>query len=231
MDHAEVPVSKAAATPMDDIAEGIRGLRLGFVNVFGVEHANGSWTLIDAGIPYSAGRIRPGPRKPSAPAQRHRPHPRPLRPRQRRPRARRPLDVPVYAHPAEFPLPHRPQEYPAPNPAAGGGIMSLLSPLYPAAPSTSAPPARCSPRRGHRALPRPAPRLDPPPHPRPHPRPRLLLPPTDHTLLVGDAFCTTKPESFFDAAVAQPARAARAAGLLHLRLRRRSGIHPPALPP
>jgi glyoxylase-like metal-dependent hydrolase (beta-lactamase superfamily II) len=28
--------------------------------------------------------------------------------------------------------------------------------------------------------------------------------PADQTLLVGDAFCTTKPESFFDAAVAQP---------------------------
>ena len=26
----------------------------------------------------------------------------------------------------------------------------------------------------------------------------------DRTLLVGDAFCTTKPESFFDAAIAQP---------------------------
>jgi glyoxylase-like metal-dependent hydrolase (beta-lactamase superfamily II) len=28
--------------------------------------------------------------------------------------------------------------------------------------------------------------------------------PSDQTLLVGDAFCTTRPESFFDAALAQP---------------------------
>ena len=30
-----------------------------------------------------------------------------------------------------------------------------------------------------------------------------LFRPSDRTLLVGDAFCTTKPESFFEAAIAQ----------------------------
>ena len=44
--------------PMDEIAEGVRGLRIGFVNVFAVTHASGSWTLIDAGVPFSASAIR-----------------------------------------------------------------------------------------------------------------------------------------------------------------------------
>src|SRR5438309_473356 len=58
MEQPEIPVFKATVTPLDQVAGGIRGLRLGFVNVFGVEHENGSWTLIDAGIPFSAGYIR-----------------------------------------------------------------------------------------------------------------------------------------------------------------------------
>ncbi|HUY94959.1 MAG TPA: hypothetical protein VMU71_06655, partial [Terracidiphilus sp.] len=58
MVQAEVPVSDALVQPMERVADGVRGLRIGFVNVFGVMHANGSWTLIDAGVPYSAGYIR-----------------------------------------------------------------------------------------------------------------------------------------------------------------------------
>src|SRR5690349_4344928 len=46
--NPEIP--KEHIVPMDDIAEGVRGLRIAFVNVFAVTHANGSWTLIDAGV-------------------------------------------------------------------------------------------------------------------------------------------------------------------------------------
>ena len=55
---AQTDVPKELVVPMDDIAEGVRGLRIAFVNVFAVTHAGGSWTLIDAGIPFSAGAIR-----------------------------------------------------------------------------------------------------------------------------------------------------------------------------
>lgn len=46
-------------------------------------------------------------------------------------------DVPVYAHPLERPHLDGTAAYPPPNPAAGGGAMAWLSPLYPAARSTS----------------------------------------------------------------------------------------------
>ncbi|KPV45035.1 metallo-beta-lactamase [Alicyclobacillus ferrooxydans] len=40
-------------------------------------------------------------------------------------------DVPVYAHPLELPYLTGESDYPPANPGAGGGLMSLLSPLYP----------------------------------------------------------------------------------------------------
>ena len=46
------------AVPIDHVSEGVEGLRIAFVNVFGVRHTDHRWTLIDAGIPYSATLIR-----------------------------------------------------------------------------------------------------------------------------------------------------------------------------
>ena len=43
---AQNEVPKELVVPMDHIAEGVRGLRIAFVNVFEVIHAGGSWTLI-----------------------------------------------------------------------------------------------------------------------------------------------------------------------------------------
>ena len=54
----KIQISEDQVTTMDAIAPGLKGLRIVFVNVFGVTHADGTWTLIDAGIPGSAGRIR-----------------------------------------------------------------------------------------------------------------------------------------------------------------------------
>ena len=45
-------------TPMEDVAPRIKGLRIVFVNVFGVEHGAGEWTLIDAALPFTATLIR-----------------------------------------------------------------------------------------------------------------------------------------------------------------------------
>src|SRR3954471_13944964 len=55
MDHITFP--KDQVVPMEVITPDIRGLRIIFVNIFGVAHADGSWTLIDAGLPFSAGAI------------------------------------------------------------------------------------------------------------------------------------------------------------------------------
>ena len=48
--------------PMEAIAPGVEGLRIAFVNVFGLTHADGTWTLIDAAVPFSTGRICTGRR-------------------------------------------------------------------------------------------------------------------------------------------------------------------------
>ena len=53
----KIPLSEYEVTPLDDVADGVTGLRVVFVNVFAVSGPAG-WTLIDAGLPFSAPRIR-----------------------------------------------------------------------------------------------------------------------------------------------------------------------------
>lgn len=199
---AEEEVPKELVVPMDDIAEGVRGLRIAFVNVFGIVHAGGSWTLIDAGIPFSASAIRNW-------AERHFERP--------------PLaivlthghfdhvsgagdlanhwNVPVYAHPLEAPYLTGEREYPPPKVGAGGGLMSLLSPMYPRGPVDLGKRLRLFSSDAE---------LNEMPNwqvihtPGHTPGHVSFFRPADHLLLAGDAFCTTKPESFFDAALAQP---------------------------
>ena len=54
----KVEIAENLVVPMDAIAPGLSGLKITFVNVFGVSHEDGSWTLIDAAIPFSASRIK-----------------------------------------------------------------------------------------------------------------------------------------------------------------------------
>ncbi len=56
MDKVDIPDN--LVVPMDEIAPGLTGLRIAFVNVFGVSHADGSWTLIDSAIPHTGWRIK-----------------------------------------------------------------------------------------------------------------------------------------------------------------------------
>jgi glyoxylase-like metal-dependent hydrolase (beta-lactamase superfamily II) len=205
MAEVEVPVSKAMATPLDDVADGVRGLRLGFVNVFGVEHANGSWTLVDAGIPYSAGYIRRWAeetfgRAPEAIVLTHG-H---FDHVSAAPELAEGWNVPVYAHAAEAPYLTGRREYPPPKTGAGGGLMSLLAPIYPRGPVDLRRHLRLFADREYVMHSAAMPEwqiIHTPGHTAGH---VSLFRPADQTLLVGDAFCTTKPESFFDAALAQP---------------------------
>lgn len=190
---------------MDDIAPGIRGLRIIFVNVFGISHPNGSWTLVDCALPFSATLIRrwaeknfSGPPNAIFLTHGHFDHV----------SAAGELagdwDVPVYAHRLEFPYLTGKQDYPAPNVGAGGGLMSLLSPLYPRGPVNLGDRLRELPFAG--IEPASMPQLPgwecihTPGHTPGH---VSFFRPGDRVLLVGDAFCTTKPESFFEAAIAQ----------------------------
>lgn len=205
MEHAGVPVSKNLVVPLGDVAPGVQGLRIGFLNVFGVEHTNGSWTLIDAGVPYSAGYIHQWAeknfRRPPTSivlTHGHFDHV------SAAPWLAEHWNVPVYAHELEAPYLTGEREYPAPNPGAGGGLMSLLSPIYPRGPVDLSSRLQLLHETDHPMQSGAMPGwqiLHTPGHTEGH---ISLFRPADKTLIVGDAFCTTKPESFFDSTVAQP---------------------------
>lgn len=203
MDRISIPDNEVV--PMDDVAAGVRGLRIAFVNVFAITHPDGSWTLIDAGLPFTASAIQNWTKKvfatpPNAIVLTHGHFDHVS--------AARDLadvwNVSVYAHPLEAPYLKGQKEYAAPNFAAGGGTMSLLSPLYPRGPFDLGNRLRLFSSDGDSTLAE-MPGweiLHTPGHTPGH---VSFFRRGDRCLIVGDAFCTTKPESFFDAAIAQPA--------------------------
>jgi glyoxylase-like metal-dependent hydrolase (beta-lactamase superfamily II) len=208
-----IPISEDQVLSIDDIAEGVRGLRIVFVNVFAVTHADGSWSLIDAALPLSASHIRSWAEKhfsnpPNALILTHGHFDHVSAARE----LAEEWNIPIYAHSLEVPYLSGREEYPEPNVGAGGGIMTLLSPLYPRGPIdvgsrlvafsngndgviySGLPKLRDLPEMPGWKI------LHTPGHTPGH---VSLFRPSDRTLLVGDAFCTTKPESFFEAAIAQ----------------------------
>ncbi len=204
MDGIDIPDDQIV--PMETIAPGLTGLRITFVNVFGVTNPDGSWILIDAGIPGSAPLIRSWADKhfgkpPSALVLTHGHFD--------HVGAAKTLaadwNIPVYAQPLEFPYLTGQQAYPPPNPGAGGGMMSLLSPLYPKDPidiseRLHALPSNVSGELAHMPEMPAWQVIHTPGHTPGH---VSFFRAQDRTLIVGDAFCSTKPESFFEAALAQ----------------------------
>ncbi len=132
----KIPLPEYEAVPMDRIAEGLTGLRILFVNVFALSSGSG-WTLIDAGIPHSSGRIKRWAEKEFGEGARpeqiilthgHFDHVGAIGDLLKE------WDVPVYAHVGEMPYLTGRSHYPPPNPGAGGGLMAVMSPLYPRGP-------------------------------------------------------------------------------------------------
>jgi glyoxylase-like metal-dependent hydrolase (beta-lactamase superfamily II) len=203
VDHIDIP--EGQVVPLDAVAPGVHGLRITFVNVFGINHRDGSWTLIDSALPFSQSLIRrwaekhfDGPPNAIILSHGHFDHVG---------SAQALADewgVEIYADPLEHPYLTGKQEYPAPNPGAGGGMMSLLSPLLPRGPVNLGDRLRALPK-GEEHISSLALLPDwqivlTPGHTPGH---VSFFRPADRTLLPADAFCTTKPESFFQAAIAQ----------------------------
>ncbi len=202
----KVEISDDQVVPMDAIAPGLQGLKILFVNVFGVAHPNGGWTLIDAGLPLSAGRIKRWAEEtfggaPNAIALTHGHFDHVSAAKELADE----WDVPVYAHPLEFPYLTGEREYPAPDWKAGGGVMPLLSPTLPRGPVDLGARLRALPGEGASLSLVEMPGwtlLHTPGHTPGH---VSFFRESDRTLLVGDAFCTTPQESFFAANVTRPA--------------------------
>jgi glyoxylase-like metal-dependent hydrolase (beta-lactamase superfamily II) len=181
--------------------------RLGIVNViyYGVPVAGDrGWILIDAGLPGTARLIAAaaGSRfgedaRPSAIVMTHGhfDHVGALAELAER------WDAPIYAHELELPYLDGRSSYPPPDPSVGGGAMSALSRFYPRGPVDVSrwlgvlPGDRSVPgMNGWRWLHTPG-------HTPGH---VSLWRPNDRTLIVGDAFITTRQESAYAAAVQRP---------------------------
>jgi len=110
-------------------------------------------------------------------------------------------DVPIYAHRLEHPFLDGTQSYPPPDTHAGGGIMPKLAPLFSRGPVDVSPRLRPLPESGE------APHLPgwrwlhTPGHTPGH---VSLWRDSDHTIVAGDAFITTRQESAYAVAIQKP---------------------------
>jgi glyoxylase-like metal-dependent hydrolase (beta-lactamase superfamily II) len=178
--------------------------RLAIVNVafFGLAQAGDrQWVLIDAGIPGSAGLILAAAEERFGAGARpaaiimthgHFDHAGALEQLAER------WDVPIFAHELELPYLDGTASYPPPDPRVGGGMMSVLSPLYPRGPYNVAHWLQALP--GDHTVPEmPGWRwVQAPGH---TPGQVALWRDADRTLIAADAFITTTQESVYAVAV------------------------------
>ena len=202
----KVKVDEEQIVSMDAIAPGLNGLKITFVNVFGLRHEDGSWTLIDTALPFSAGRIKSWAeetfgRSPNAIVLTHGHFDHAGAAKE----LAEEWDIPVYAHLHEFPYLMGEKEYPAPDWKAGGGIMPFMSPALPRGPIDLGTRLKALPGEGGELSLAEMPGWQLVHTPGHTPGHVSFFRAGDRTLLVGDAFCTTKPESFFAANFSQPA--------------------------
>jgi glyoxylase-like metal-dependent hydrolase (beta-lactamase superfamily II) len=199
----KIPIRDSDVVSLDQVAEGVRGLRILLVNVFAVSHDDGTWTLVDAGLPSSGGYIRRwaeqhfGDKRPRSIVQTHGhfDHAGGLQ------ELAEHWDVPVFAHPLEMHYLTGQKQYPPPDPRVGGGLMSVFAPLYPRGPINVGNRVRPFPLEdtfaelpGWRIIPTPG-------HTEGH---VSFYREQDRTLIVGDAFTTTKAESVIAVAQQRP---------------------------
>lgn len=184
------------------VTEDLAMVQLPIVNAF-IFHQGGRWTLIDAGTRAFGTRIFDAARElvgPDVPPDAvilthgHFDHVGMLEPILSR------WDVPVYAHPLEMPYLAGRASYPPPDPTVGGGLVSLLSVLFPRGPIDVSGVLRSLPENGSVPGMTGWRWLHTPGHSPGH---VSLFREDDRLLIAGDAFVTTKQESF-TAALARP---------------------------
>ena len=110
-------------------------------------------------------------------------------------------DVPVFAHQLELPYLTGRSSYPPPEPLAGGGLMALLSPLYPRGPIDLGGRVEALPEDGRVPGMAEWRWVFTPGHSPGH---VSLFRESDRTLIAGDAFCTQKQESLVAVVTERP---------------------------
>lgn len=197
------------ADPGDDTMVFLPGLayrRLSIVNVifYGVPGDETGWALIDAGLPTSANAIIDSAERRFGAAVRpsaiimthaHFDHAGSIE------ELAAHWDAPVYAHPLECPYLSGQTSYPPADPLVGGGMMALLSPLYPRSPvNVGARLRRLPPDGSVPGMPGWT-WLHTPGHTPGH---ISLWRESDRTLIAGDAIVTTGQESVYDVLTQRP---------------------------
>lgn len=187
-----------------EVAPDLAYRRLAIVNVaFVGQRGSRDWVLIDAGLPGTVGVIRKaaaerfgeGPPRAIVMTHGHFDHVGVLE------TLAEEWDVPVYAHPLERPYLDGSASYPPPDPKVGGGLMSLLSPLFPRSPVNLGPRLRDLPEDGGIPVMPGWTWLHTPGHAPGH---VSFWREADRTLISGDAVITTAQEGAYAAAVQEP---------------------------
>ena len=204
VDPADVAATEAGDGTLE-AAPGVAYRRLVFVNVAYVgQPGQLDWVLVDTGIPGMADSIAASaaerfgadvPPRAIVLTHGHFDHVGTLETLANR------WDVPVYAHTFERPYLDGSASYPKADPTVGGGMMALLSPLYPRSPVNVSHRLRDLPADGH--IPElPGWRwIHTPGHSVGH---VSLWREADRTLIAGDAFITVAGESAYATATQAP---------------------------
>lgn len=211
LDSSSIADNPAADARRDDhtreLLSDVAYKRLGIVNVAFYGKANAgpeAWVLIDAGVAGTAGIIRRAAQdrfgknaRPSAiiVTHGHFDHAGALE------TLAEEWDVPIFAHEREFPYLNGTASYPLGDPTVGGGLMALLSPMFPRSPYNVSRWLQALPADGSV------------PHmpgwkwmhvPGHTPGQIALWREGDRVLLAADAFITTRQESAYAVAVQKP---------------------------
>jgi glyoxylase-like metal-dependent hydrolase (beta-lactamase superfamily II) len=203
----QIPISKSSIADrpeLDDerddevreVAPDIAYKRILIANVAFVGMPGGEWVLIDAGVASGAGGIKEAGearfgRPPAAIilTHGHFDHAAGLE------RLLKDWNCPVYAHRLEQQYLNGTTSYPSPDPSAGGGLMSLLSPLFPKGPFDIGENLLVLPEDGTVPF---LPEWQWIPTPGHTPGHISLWRESDRTLIAGDAVITTAQESAYE---------------------------------
>ena len=191
----------------NEVAPDLAYRRLAIANVvfYGVPGAGDrQWILIDAGVPGTTGLITGAAEERFGPNSRpaaiimthgHFDHVGALEDLAER------WDAPIYAHELELPYLNGSASYPPPDPTVGGGLMALLSPLYPRGPVNVSQWLQTLPSDGSVPGMTGWSWVHTPGHTPGH---VSLWREADRALIVGDAFITTAQESAYAVVTQRP---------------------------